>query len=69
MGFNKRYITKKNLDIVKKDGLDYLIRYITNPDCLIIEDEYSSKVCEIVGKTKSKTDIKKKLIEIGFYES
>ena len=52
-----------------KEGLDYLISYITKPDALIIEsDGISKQVCDIVGETKNKTEMKEKLKEIGFYE-
>jgi len=69
MGFNKRFITRKNLDIVKEQGIQSLITYITNPDCLFIEDDYCKKVCDIVGTSKNKEVMIEKLIEIGFYES
>jgi hypothetical protein len=69
MSFNKRYIRKENLEMAAKEGLDYLINYITKPDALIIEsDGISKQVCDIVGETKSKTEMKEKLKEIGFYE-
>ena len=52
-----------------KEGLDYLINYITKPDALIIEsDGISKQVCDIVGFTKDKQEMRKKLKEIGFYE-
>lgn len=69
MGFNKRFINRKNLEIVAEQGLDSLINYITKPDALIIEsDGISKQVCDIVGETKSKAEMKKKLKNIGFYE-
>ncbi len=69
MSFNKRFISRKNLDIMAKQGLDSLINYIVKPDALIIEsDGMSEKVCDIVGKSNNKQEIKKKLKEIGFYE-
>ncbi len=69
MGFNKRFINRKNLEIVAEQGLDSLINYITKPDALIIEsDGISKQVCDIVGETKSKTEMKEKLKNIGFYE-
>ncbi len=69
MGFNKRFISRKNLEIIAEQGLDSLINYIIKPDALIIEsDGISEKVCDIVGNTKDKKEIKKKLKEIGFYE-
>ena len=69
MSFNKRYIRKENLEMAAKEGLDYLISYITSTDALIIESVGISKqVCDIVGLTKDKQEMKQKLKEIGFYE-
>lgn len=69
MSFNKRFICRKNLESMAEQGLDSLISYITKPDALIIEsDGISEKVCEIVGKSKTKQEIKEKLKSIGFYE-
>jgi hypothetical protein len=69
MGFNKRYINKNNLLSACSNGLDYLVNYITKPDALIIEsDGISKQVCDIVGLTNNKQQIKQKLKEIGFYE-
>lgn len=69
MGFNKRYIKRENLEYAASQGLDYLISYITKPDALIIEsDGISKQVCDIVGETKSKNEMKEKLKNIGFYE-
>lgn len=69
MGFNKRYISKKNLTAIKSQGLEYLVKYITNPDCLLIEDDFSREVCRIVQSEKNKDLLKSKLTQIGFYES
>ena len=69
MSFNKRYIKLENLESVAKQGLDYLINYVTKPDALIIEsDGISKQVCDIVGLTKNKSEMKEKLKNIGFYE-
>ncbi len=69
MGFNKRYINKNNLLSACSNGLEYLINYITKPDALIIEsDGISKQVCDIVGLTNNKQQIKQKLKEIEFYE-
>jgi hypothetical protein len=69
MSFNKRYIKRENLEIAAKQGLDYLINYVTKPDALIIESGGISKqVCDIVGLTKNKSEMKEKLKNIGFYE-
>ena len=69
MGFNKRFISKKGLLSAASNGLDYLINYVVKPDALVIEcDGVSKQVCDIVGLTKDKQEIKQKLKEIGFYE-
>ena len=69
MSFNKRYISKSSLLSAASSGLDYLINYVVKPDALIIEcDGVSKQVCDIVGLTKDKQEMKKKLKEIGFYE-
>ncbi len=66
MSFNKRFIKIENLELVREQGLDSLIRYITNPDCLIINGDFAKQVCDIIGKTKDKTEMVIKLKEIGF---
>lgn len=48
MGFNKRYINKEGIAAKYREGLESLVRYISTPDCLIIEDEFSEKVVDIV---------------------
>jgi len=69
MSFNKRYIKRENLEMAAKQGLDYLINYVTKPDALIIEsDGISKQVCDIVGLTKDKDKMKESLKNIGFYE-
>jgi len=66
MGFNKRYINKETLMEYKKQGLQSLINFIKKPDSLIIEDEFSQKVCNIVLKTDEKL-LFVELSKIGFY--
>ena len=66
MSFNKRFIKIENLELVREQGLESLIRYITNPDCLIINGDFARKVCDIVGKTNNKEEMVIKLKEIGF---
>lgn len=68
MGFNKRYISRENLSYYKVKTVKELISFIKNPDCLIIEDSYSEKICNIVNNTKQEF-LYSKLKEIGFYES
>jgi hypothetical protein len=48
MGFNKRYINKEGIILKYKEGLESLVRYISMSDCLIIEDEFSEQVVDIV---------------------
>lgn len=48
MGFNKRYINREGIIMKYKEGLQSLVRYISMPDCLIIEDEFSEQVVDIV---------------------
>lgn len=31
-----------------KEGLESLVRYISMPDCLVIEDEFSESIVDIV---------------------
>lgn len=68
MGFNKRYISKQNLQQFKKRNITELISFIKNPDCIIIEDKYSRDICEMVDNF-NKQKLLIKLKEIGFYES
>ena len=49
MGFNTRYLSKeKILTVYQSQGLKKLISFIENTDCLIIEDEFSEDVSDIV---------------------
>jgi len=48
MSFNKRYINKRNILVRYEQGLNDLISYIQNPDCLIIEDNFSEEVVDII---------------------
>ena len=48
MGFNKRFINKESLTLAKSQGTDYLINYVMKPDSLIIQDEFSEKICHII---------------------
>lgn len=48
MGFNKRYINREGIKTKYREGLESLVRYISSPDCLIIEDEFSEKIVDIV---------------------
>jgi len=49
MGFNSRYINETTIrEIVKEEDLEYLFQFIKKPDTLIIEDEFSEKICDII---------------------
>jgi hypothetical protein len=49
MGFNKRYLSKeKILTVYQSQGLKKLISFIENTDCLIIEDDFSEDVSDII---------------------
>ena len=48
MGFNKNYINKEGIIMKYKEGLESLVRYISMSDCLVIEDEFSEQVVDIV---------------------
>ena len=66
MGFNKRYINEDKIkQILKEDGLQYLIEFIKKPDALIIEDDFSEKVCDIIRENEMKAFMK--LAEMGLY--
>ena len=64
MGLNKRYVNEEIIrTVLRDDGLESLIQFIGNPDVLIIEDEFSTKVCQIIKETE-KIYILEKLLEI-----
>ena len=69
MGFTKRYINRENLLQFKRRKISELVSFINNSDCLIIEDSWSEKICDLVGSTTNKDILFNKLKEIGFYES
>jgi len=48
MEFNKNYINKESIITKYKEGLESLVRYISMSDCLIIEDDFSENVIDIV---------------------
>lgn len=53
MGFNKRYVDEKTIrTVIREDGFQALIDYIKKPDALIIEDDFSSEVCNIIKETE-----------------
>lgn len=48
MEFNKNCINKESIITKYKEGLESLVRYISMSDCLIIEDDFSEHVIDIV---------------------
>lgn len=50
MGLNKRYINQENLKrmIQNGDKITQIIEYVKKPDILIIEDDFSKKLCNAV---------------------
>ena len=67
MGYNKRYLNKEVINtILREDGIQSLIRYISKPNTLIMEDEYSQKVCDIILKRQEDDDILNKILELNY---
>ena len=63
-GFDKRYVNEEIIrTILREDGLESLIDFIKKPDALIIEDDFSTKVCEIIRENEKKY-VLEKLLEI-----
>jgi hypothetical protein len=48
MEFNKNYINKEGIITKYKEGLESLVRYISMSDCIVIEDDFSEYVIDIV---------------------
>lgn len=68
MGFNKRYINEEKIrETIKEGGLESLINLIKKPDGLIIEDEFSEKVCKIIQETEEIKIIEKLIKETNLY--
>ena len=64
MGLNKRYVNEEIIrTVLRDDGFENLIQFIRNPDVLIIEDDFSTKVCQIIKETEN-IYILEKLLEI-----
>jgi len=67
MGFNSRYVNETKIrEIVKEDGLEYLIEFIKKPNSLIIEDEFSENICDFIRNNDEKK-VLMKLLETGLY--
>ena len=51
MSFNKRYLSEGNLRYeYEVGGYDGLFLYVRNPDALIIEDEFSQIISDLIMK-------------------
>lgn len=62
MGFNKRFVNEEIIrTVLREDGFQSLIDFIKKPDALIIEDDFSSKVCEIIKENEEKYILEKLL--------
>jgi hypothetical protein len=62
MGFNKRFVNEEIIrTVLREDGFQSLIDFIKKPDALIIEDEFSTKVCEIIRENEEKYILEKLL--------
>ena len=48
MAFDKRYINKESIITKYREGLESLVRYISMPDHIVIEDDFSEAVVDIV---------------------
>jgi hypothetical protein len=59
MSFNKRYLNEKSIRQVYGDGGHIkLISYIRSPDALIIEDEFTQKIVDLIIEGDSELRIK-----------
>ena len=59
MGFNKRYLKEENIRNVYNDGgYDRLVDYIRKPDALIISDEFTQKIVNLIIEGDSELRIK-----------
>lgn len=64
MGFNKRFVNEEIIrTILREDGFQSLIDFIKKPDALITEDDFSTKVCEII-REKEEMYILEELLKI-----
>jgi hypothetical protein len=57
-GFNKRYLNEESIRVIYKGGYGKLERFIREPDALIVEDEFTQKIVNLVIEGNSKIRIK-----------
>jgi len=48
MEFKKNHINKEGIITKYREGLESLVRYISTSDCIVIEDDFSEMVLDIV---------------------
>jgi hypothetical protein len=67
MSFNKRYIDEEVIrTILREDGFKTLIDFVRSPDALIINDNFSQKVCDIIKENNDDdTTVFEKLLELN----
>lgn len=67
MSFNKRYIDEEVIrTILREDGFKTLIDFVRSPDALIINDNFSQKVCDIIKENDDDDNtIFEKLLELN----
>lgn len=54
MGFNKRTLNQKSLlQVFKARGIEGVTVYVTKPDAIFCEDEFSSNVVKLVDEGNS----------------
>jgi hypothetical protein len=59
MGFDKRYLNEKSIRQVYGDGgYIKLTSYIRSPDALIIEDEFTQKIVDLIIEGNSELRIR-----------
>ncbi len=59
MGFNKRYLSEKTIRKTYEDGgYERLERFIRQPDALIMTDEFSQKIFDLIIEGDSELRIK-----------
>jgi hypothetical protein len=59
MGFNKRYVNEENIrKVYEEGGYDSLVDYIRKPDALMVSDEFSGKIVDLMIEGDSELRIK-----------
>ncbi len=58
MGFNKRYLSEKTIRQAYEGGHEKLVEFIRKPDALIMMDEFSQKIVDLILEGDSELRIK-----------